>query len=112
MTAALFVVGIAGLHLGARSSLGHLDLDEVQQLFCVLHRPAAGHLDDLERRVAAAAARDGDVAGDVAQMDLAARTELQRARRALRLLLAPFAIAVALPLDGDRALARAGPVAR
>jgi hypothetical protein len=112
MAAALLVVRIAGLHLGARTSLGHLDLNEVQQLLRVLRRPPARDLDDLERRVAAAAARDGDVAGDVAEMNLAARPELQRARRALRLLLAPFAVALTLPLDGDRALARAGQVAR
>ena len=68
----------------------------------VVGRAAAGGLDDLDVGFVAAAARDGDVAGDVGEMQLAVRADAERAGGAFgfyersSLVPRPFAIAFGL----------------
>ena len=81
-------LGIARPHVGAAAALGDVDLHQLQQLARVVDVAAARGLDDLDGRVGAAAARDDDVAGDVAEREHAVGAQLERLGRPLGLLLA------------------------
>ncbi len=86
VAAAVLAARIRSPDLDARAALVHLDAHRRQRFLRLLVVAAARRLEDLDLRVAAAAARDDDVAGQIRQAQLAAIAETHRARRPVGLL--------------------------